>query len=33
MLDDATIEQFKVDLRGELIQPGEPGYDEARKVA
>src|ERR671927_1569643 len=32
MLDDATIEQFKVDLRGELIQPGEPGYDEARKV-
>jgi FAD/FMN-containing dehydrogenase len=32
MLDEATVEQFKADLRGELIQPGDPDYDEARKV-
>jgi FAD/FMN-containing dehydrogenase len=32
MLDDATIEQFKTALRGELIQPADPSYDEARKV-
>ena len=32
MLDEATVEQFKVGLRGEFIQPGDPGYDEARKV-
>jgi hypothetical protein len=32
MLDEATVEQFKTGLRGELIQPGDPGYDEARKV-
>jgi FAD/FMN-containing dehydrogenase len=32
MLDEATVEQFKTALRGELIQPGDPGYDEARKV-
>jgi FAD/FMN-containing dehydrogenase len=32
MLDEATVEQFKVALRGELIQHGDPGYDEARKV-
>jgi FAD/FMN-containing dehydrogenase len=32
MLDEATLEQFKVGLRGEFIQPGDPGYDEARKV-
>src|ERR671916_3130834 len=32
MLDEATIEQLKVDLRGELIQPGDKDYDEARKV-
>jgi hypothetical protein len=33
MLDEATVDQFKASLRGELVQPGEPGYDEARKVA
>jgi FAD/FMN-containing dehydrogenase len=32
MLDEAAVEQFKVALRGELIQPGEPDYDEVRKV-
>src|SRR5918912_2419883 len=32
MLDEATVEQFKTGLRGELIQPADPGYDEARKV-
>src|SRR5947209_4177818 len=32
MLDEATVEQFKVGLRGELIQPGDPGYYEACKV-
>ena len=30
--DEATVEQFKAGLRGELIQPGDPGYEEARKV-
>src|ERR687894_142613 len=32
MLDEATVEQFKTALRGELIQQGDEGYDEARKV-
>jgi FAD/FMN-containing dehydrogenase len=32
MLDEATVEQFKAGLRGEFIQPGDPDYDEARKV-
>jgi len=32
MLDEATVEQFKTALRGELIQPSDEGYDEARKV-
>jgi FAD/FMN-containing dehydrogenase len=32
MLDEATVEQFKTGLRGELIQPDDPGYEEARKV-
>jgi FAD/FMN-containing dehydrogenase len=32
MLDEATVEQFKTGLRGDLIQLGDPGYDEARKV-
>src|ERR687894_1466441 len=32
MLDEATVEHFKVDLRGELIQQGDAGYEEARKV-
>ncbi len=32
MLDEATTQQLKVSLRGELIQPGDDAYDEARKV-
>jgi FAD/FMN-containing dehydrogenase len=32
MLDEANIEQFKTGLRGEFIQPTDPGYNEARKV-
>ncbi len=32
MLDEATVEQFRVSLRGDLIQAGDEGYDEARKV-
>jgi FAD/FMN-containing dehydrogenase len=32
MLDEASVEQFKTSLRGELIEPDDPGYDEARKV-
>src|ERR671917_2567034 len=32
VIDEATVEQFKGTLRGELIQPGDPDYDEARKV-
>jgi FAD/FMN-containing dehydrogenase len=32
VIDEAAVEQFKGTLRGELLQPGDPGYDEARKV-
>ena len=32
MLDEATVEQFRAGLRGDLIQPEDEGYDEARKV-
>jgi FAD/FMN-containing dehydrogenase len=32
MLNDATISVFKSNLRGGLIEPGDPAYDEARKV-
>jgi hypothetical protein len=32
MLSEATIEEFKTNLRGELIQPSDPGYAEARKL-
>ncbi len=32
MLDEATVEQFAGALRGQLVQPGDEGYDEARKV-
>jgi FAD/FMN-containing dehydrogenase len=31
-LDDATIQQLNATLRGELITPGDPGYDEARTI-
>jgi FAD/FMN-containing dehydrogenase len=32
VIDEAAVEQFKGTLRGELLQPGDPDYDEARKV-
>src|SRR5215212_9975915 len=32
ILDDATVEEFKAGLRGELLRPGEEGYEEARTV-
>ena len=31
-IDDAALEAFKTGLRGELLRPGDPGYDDARKV-
>jgi FAD/FMN-containing dehydrogenase len=31
-IDDAAFEAFKTSLRGELLRPGDPGYDDARKV-
>ena len=32
MNNEATVEHFKASLRGELIQPDDPDYEEARKV-
>jgi FAD/FMN-containing dehydrogenase len=32
MLNDAAIATFKASLRGELIEPGDASYEEARKV-
>jgi hypothetical protein len=32
MLDQATVEKFKASLGGELIQPNDDSYDDARKV-
>ncbi len=32
MIDQATIEEFKANLRGQLIQPGDEDYDEACKI-
>lgn len=31
-VDEATIQGFKVGLRGELLRPGDGGYDTARKI-
>jgi FAD/FMN-containing dehydrogenase len=31
-LDDETIETFRQSLRGALLRPSDPGYDEARRV-
>jgi FAD/FMN-containing dehydrogenase len=31
-ITDADIQSFRSGLRGDLIQPGDPGYDAARKV-
>lgn len=32
VINETDIQEFKAQLRGELTQRGEPGYDEARKV-
>ena len=32
MLEEAAVEGFKSSLRGEMLCPGDEGYDEARKV-
>ena len=32
MTNDAAIAAFRASLRGELIEPGDLGYDEARTV-
>ncbi|MFI5278485.1 MAG: FAD-binding oxidoreductase, partial [Ktedonobacterales bacterium] len=32
VVDEASITAFKAQVRGELIQPGDAGYDAARKV-
>jgi hypothetical protein len=32
MLNDATIDEFRVKVRGELIEPKDEGYESARKV-
>ena len=31
-MEATDVAQFKAQLRGELIEPGDPGYEEARKV-
>ncbi|MCX9025068.1 MAG: FAD-binding oxidoreductase [Candidatus Methanoperedens sp.] len=31
-IDEETIQKFKDNLRGELIRPGDTGYDDARKI-
>ena len=31
-MDATDVAQFKAQLRGELVEPGDPGYEEARKV-
>ena len=31
-LDDTSIRDLRASLRGQLLQPGDPGYDTARKV-
>jgi hypothetical protein len=32
VIEKAAVEAFKTSLRGELLRPGDDGYDEARKV-
>jgi len=31
-LKEATVKRFKADLRGEILQPGDEGYDAARTI-
>src|ERR687885_1555588 len=32
VLEEAAVEEFKAGLRGELLRPGDDGYEEARTV-
>ena len=32
MISPTAIENFKASLRGELLRPDDPGYDDARKI-
>lgn len=32
MISPTAIENFKASLRGELLRPGDPSYEEARKI-
>src|SRR5919202_1081164 len=32
VLDDATVQDLKASVRGELLRPGDEGYESARKV-
>src|SRR5260370_35027197 len=32
MVDHSSVDKFKASLRGELLGPGDAGYDEARKI-
>ena len=32
VLEEAAVEEFKSSLRGELLRPGDEGYDEARAI-
>ncbi len=32
MEKEASLEKFTASLRGNLLRPGDPGYDDARKV-
>ena len=32
VLEESVVAELRTQMRGELIQPGEEGYDEARKV-
>ena len=31
-IEEAAVEAFRAGLRGQLLRPGDDGYDEARKV-
>ncbi|HSB14967.1 MAG TPA: FAD-binding protein, partial [Bryobacteraceae bacterium] len=32
MVPESALQQFRTSLRGQLFTPGEPGYEEARKI-
>jgi hypothetical protein len=32
VVEEAAVEEFKEGLRGELLRPGDDGYEEARRV-